>query len=300
MKLFNYTAVGDDVVKLGAQEGDDLVSITDSASEQCGEGCPAREIGSVEDAIAYSAGNGVVALAEIIDRATSNPNKVLLDEAAITFSSPVRDPEKIICVGLNYRKHADETGSPYPKVPIYFAKYSNAINYHGGEIKLRPVSVAYDYEAELTVVIGKECSEVSEDDALDYVFGYTCGNDFSCRDLQFLHSQWTISKSMDGFAPLGPVVATADSIDGSKLDIATYVNGEKKQDSNTNDLIFDVKYLISDLSKRVTLKPGDVILTGTPSGVIMGYPEAERVWLKAGDVVDIEIEGIGSLRSILV
>ncbi|MDR1272794.1 MAG: fumarylacetoacetate hydrolase family protein [Clostridiales Family XIII bacterium] len=288
MKLFNYYRQDTGEVGLGAVTEEGHVLVTETAEKSGLEAPCCIEAAMKEDGFA-----------ELLAGILSDSAKAVTDEDSIDFASPLLHPEKIICVGLNYRKHAEETHMPIPKVPIYFAKYSNALNCHKGEIPLRPVSVQYDYEAELTVVIGKECSEVSEEEALDYVFGYTCGNDFSCRDLQVVTSQWTISKTMDGFAPIGPYVVTGDAIDAGNLRIAAWVNGEKRQDSNTNDLIFDVKCLISDLSRRLTLKPGDIIMTGTPSGVIMAYPPEERVWLKKGDVVDIEIEGIGKLTNVL-
>jgi 2-keto-4-pentenoate hydratase/2-oxohepta-3-ene-1,7-dioic acid hydratase in catechol pathway len=289
MKLFNYYRSDAGDVGLGAVTEAGHILVTETAEKSGAEAPCCIEVAMRTEGFP-----------ELLAKISADAGKVLGDEDSIDFAPPLLSPEKIICVGLNYRKHAEETHMPIPKVPIYFAKYSNALNSHKGEIALRPVSVQYDYEAELTVVIGRECSEVNEEDALDYVFGYTCGNDFSCRDLQMLTSQWTISKTMDGFAPIGPYVVTGDAIDAENLKIAAYVNGEKRQDSNTNDLIFGVKYLISDLSKRLTLKPGDIIMTGTPSGVIMAYPPEKRVWLKKGDVVDIEIEDIGKLTSVLV
>ena len=161
-----------------------------------------------------------------------------------------------------------------------------------------PAYLEYDYEAELVAVIGKPARNVSEEDALSYVFGYTCGNDLSTRDLQFARSnQWLLSKTFDGFAPVGPCVVTADSIDPNDLAICSYVNGEKRQNSRTSDMIFSVAQIIADLSRHFTLLPGDLIFTGTPQGVMHGYPKDQKDWLKPGDQVEIEIEGIGRLKN---
>ena len=206
--------------------------------------------------------------------------------------------EKVLCIGLNYRQHAAESKMEIPAHPVLFNKFANALAGHGQKIRLLPDYEQYDYEAELVVVIGRDAKNVPEEEALDYVFGYTCGNDLSTRDLQFSRgAQWVLSKSFDGFAPVGPVIVTADEIDPGNLGISCTVNGEVRQNSNTSDLIFPVSALIADLSKHMTLRPGDIIFTGTPSGVMLGYPEDHKDWLKAGDTVEILIEGIGTLRN---
>ncbi len=209
--------------------------------------------------------------------------------------------EKVLCIGLNYRQHAIESKMEIPEKPVLFNKFANSLAGHDQDISLLPDYKEYDYEAELVAVIGREAKNVPEEEALSYVFGYTCGNDLSTRDLQFARgAQWVLSKSFDGFAPVGPCIVTADEIDPGDLRISSRVNGETRQDSSTSDLIFSVGALIADLSKHMTLRPGDIIFTGTPSGVILGYPPEKKVWLKAGDVVEIEIEGIGTLRNRLV
>ena len=206
--------------------------------------------------------------------------------------------EKVLCIGLNYRQHAAESKMEIPAHPVLFNKFANALAGHGQKIRLLPDYEQYDYEAELVVVIGRDAKNVPEEEALDYVFGYTCGNDLSTRDLQFSRgAQWVLSKSFDGFAPVGPVIVTADEIDPGNLGISCTVNGEVRQNSNTSDLVFPVSALIADLSKHMTLRPGDIIFTGTPSGVMLGYPEDRKDWLKAGDTVEILIEGIGTLRN---
>jgi 2-keto-4-pentenoate hydratase/2-oxohepta-3-ene-1,7-dioic acid hydratase in catechol pathway len=206
--------------------------------------------------------------------------------------------EKILCIGLNYRQHAKECNLPLPPAPVLFNKFSNALAADGDEVTLMPDYKEYDYEAELVAVIGKPCRNVSAEDALSYVFGYTCGNDLSTRDLQFARSnQWLLSKTLDGFAPIGPCVVTADAIDPNDLAISSKVNGELRQNSRTSDMIFSTAQIISDLSHHFPLMPGDLLFTGTPQGVMHGYPADKKNWLKPGDTVEISIEGIGSIRN---
>ena len=206
--------------------------------------------------------------------------------------------DKILCIGLNYRQHAKECNLPLPPAPVLFNKFSNALAGDGACVTLSPAYVEYDYEAELVAIIGKEARNVSEEDALEYVFGYTCGNDLSTRDLQFARSnQWLLSKTMDGFAPIGPCVGTADCIDPNNLTISSVVNGELRQNSNTSDMIFTLAQIIADLSRHFPLLPGDLIFTGTPQGVMHGYPADQKNWLKPGDAVDVTIENIGTLHT---
>lgn len=213
--------------------------------------------------------------------------------------APIR-PDAILCIGLNYRKHAEETGSKLPEYPILFMKHPASLQNPFDPIVLPRTlrSDRVDYEAELAVVIGRAARNVSRDEALDYVFGYTCANDVSARDWQKMAGggQWTRGKTFDSFCPLGPVLVTQDEIlNPSALQIQTRLNGELMQHSNTGDMIFDVPSLIAFLSASTTLTPGTVILTGTPEGV--GMARDPRVWLQAGDEVSIEIEGIGTLTN---
>jgi 2-keto-4-pentenoate hydratase/2-oxohepta-3-ene-1,7-dioic acid hydratase in catechol pathway len=203
-------------------------------------------------------------------------------------------------MGFNYRKHAEETGTPIPKIPPLFNKFNNALNHHGGAIAL-PTKVAkqFDYETELVIVFGRECRDLKEEDALDYVAGYATGNDFSARDLQTATSQFMIGKTSDGFAPLGPWLVTRDRVpDPNNLKLRTVVNGQTRQDWSTNDMIFNCRQLISFASGIMTLKPGDIMFTGTPQGVIFGekIPREQRQWLKAGDEIISSLEGLGELR----
>jgi 2-keto-4-pentenoate hydratase/2-oxohepta-3-ene-1,7-dioic acid hydratase in catechol pathway len=213
------------------------------------------------------------------------------------------DPRIILCIGLNYRKHAEEGGKPIPELPVLFIKGPGATGHPGGKImlprKLR--SDAVDFECELAVVIGKPCKNVSKADALNHVAGYTCGNDVSARDWQnkWGGGQWCRGKTFDTFAPLGPWMVTPDEIKNpNDLRIMTRLNGEVMQDWSTSDMIFDVATLIEFLSGSTTLFPGTVILTGTPHGV--GFARKPPVFLKAGDTVEIEIEKIGVLSNPVV
>ena len=220
------------------------------------------------------------------------------NEKEITFGPVVTRPEKIVCVGLNYRKHAAEVKMAIPEQPVLFNKYNNSLNHHGGTIKL-PVDAAFkfDYEIELVIVMGKEARNVSEADALSYVAGYATGNDFTARDLQFdTGGQWMIGKTPDQFAPLGPYMVTADQIDPDQLKLECRVNGETRQASSTSDFIFNSRQMIHYISRVITLKPGDIIFTGTPQGVIQGYPKDKQVWLKSGDKIACSLENLGELK----
>lgn len=213
------------------------------------------------------------------------------------------DPPVLYCIGLNYRKHAEETGARIPERPIVFMKAPTAVQHPGGpiEIPTHLASHAVDYECELAVVIGKTCKNVPRERALEHVLGYTCANDVSARDWQIKWggSQWCRAKTFDTFAPLGPCLVTPDEIlDPNKLGIRTVLNGSVLQNWNTDDMIFDVPAIIEFLSGSTTLLRGTVILTGTPHGV--GMALNPPVWLKPGDTVSIEIEGIGTLTNPVV
>jgi 2-keto-4-pentenoate hydratase/2-oxohepta-3-ene-1,7-dioic acid hydratase in catechol pathway len=222
----------------------------------------------------------------------------LLREDELNVGPCLPHPGKMICVGLNYRKHADETNSPIPETPILFNKFPNTLAADQDEIFIPYNSEQVDYEAELAIVIGKTAKRVSEEEALDYVFGYCTANDVSARDLQFRTNQWLLGKCCDGFSPIGPYLVTADEVgDPNNLGIRAYVNGELRQDSNTSDMIFSCRQIVSYISEHMTLSPGDIIFTGTPEGVILGYPKEKQVWLKDGDEVTIEIDKLGRLTN---
>ncbi|GLV14308.1 hypothetical protein Heshes_19920 [Alicyclobacillus hesperidum] len=219
---------------------------------------------------------------------------VALPVDEVVFAPPVTHPEKIICVGLNYRKHAEESNMPIPTSPVYFTKFANSLSGHRATVTIPPVAKQCDYEVELVAVIGQRIRQVSVEDALRAVYGYAVGNDLSARDLQMRNSQWLYGKAMDGFAPLGPYLVTADEVPNPQdLRLRTWVNGELRQDSTTADMIFSVAEVIADLSQVMTLEPGDLIYTGTPEGVILGMDDQR--WLDAGDEIVCEIDGLGRL-----
>lgn len=212
--------------------------------------------------------------------------------------APVPRPGKLICIGLNYRDHAAESNMAIPERPVVFSKFSTAVNAPGEAVVLPATSEQVDYEAELAVVIGRRAKNVSTKSAFDYVLGYTGFNDVSARDFQFADGQWQRGKSCDTFAPMGPFIVTADEIpDPHKLSIKLRLNGKTMQDSNTDQLIFGVPELIAFLSETITLEPGDVIATGTPPGV--GFARKPPVFLKHGDQMEVEIEKIGTLNSVV-
>lgn len=232
---------------------------------------------------------------------TVNLDDVILKEADIIWEPAITQPKKIICVGLNYKKHADETKAPYPEIPILFNKFENALTGHLSEVVVPRTTERLDHEVELGIVIGKTAKHVKKEEALDYVFGYCTTNDLSARDIQKRASQWMTGKTNDGFAPVGPYLVTKDEIENpNALQLTTTVNGEVRQNSNTADMIFSCEELISYISTHMTLKPGDLIMTGTPEGVILGRPMEERVYLKPGDKVTVEVEKLGALTNVFV
>lgn len=218
------------------------------------------------------------------------------DEAKIL--APLPKPGKIICIGLNYADHAAETGTPIPEEPVVFNKFVTAVRADGETVQLPPVSDRVDYEAELVVIFGREGKNIAEEDALGYVAGYCCGNDISARDWQKGKpaKQWLLGKSFDTFAPFGPELVTADEVgDPGDLRVQLRRNGETMQDSRTNRLIFSVPKLIAYISQVATIKPGDVLFTGTPPGV--GDARTPPVYLQPGDKLEVEIERIGVLHN---
>jgi 2-keto-4-pentenoate hydratase/2-oxohepta-3-ene-1,7-dioic acid hydratase in catechol pathway len=229
---------------------------------------------------------------------TSLPQKQLVQEDDVSWLPCVPSPGKVLCIGLNYRKHAAETGMAEPKTPVVFSKFSDTVAAHRDNVPLPLLSQQVDYEAELCIVIGKKAERVSKETALDYVFGYCAANDVSARDLQMRTSQWLLGKTCERFAPIGPYLVTADEVGHpNELGIRAYVNEQKVQDSNTSDMIFYCDEIVHYVSQYITLLPGDIILTGTPEGVILGQPEDQRVWLKDGDQVTIEIDKLGRLTN---
>ncbi|HYO30168.1 MAG TPA: fumarylacetoacetate hydrolase family protein [Thermomicrobiales bacterium] len=280
-------------LKLGVGTDAGAIDVEAAAAALGGDGVPR----SIDEAVAGGR-TATDALAGLIGRAAAQGGvgEWLRDETSLELGPCVPNPGKIVCVGLNYRKHAEESNLPIPQTPVLFSKFRNTIAAPNEPVPLPPVGVEYDYEVELGVVIGREARNVSEEDALGHVFGYCTANDVSCRDLQTRTSQWLLGKTLDKFLPIGPWLVTADEAgDPQAHTLRTWHNGTLRQDSTTADMIFSVREIVSYVSKHFPLDPGDVIVTGTPSGVIMGLPE--KNWLKPGDEVTVEVEGLGKLTN---
>lgn len=285
LKIFNFCT--DDEVRLGAELDGRRVDVTATLAAV---GAEQEHLLTTTDEVIWTESTGLVrALA-------ARPDAVEL-EGELTLAPALCEPEKLLCIGKNYREHALEMGGEPPKTPEVFAKLPNALNAHGAPIRLPKTAVKYDYEAELCVVIGSTCREVTPAQAEACIYGYTCGMDFSAREVQKRQSQWLLGKSFDGGCPLGPVIVPREDVRADALAISCRVNGELRQSSNTSMMIFSPAELVSYISQYMTLFPGDCILTGTPAGVVMGMPDAEEKWLRPGDRVDVEIEGIGTLTS---
>jgi len=288
MKFVNFFVDG--TPHVGLVENDTVADLT-AAALACD--CPeCKCLLKMEDLIAA----GEEGKKKAADCAVDAPKIPLAD---ITYAPVVTTPEKILCIGLNYVAHAMEGSGRLPVVPEVFSKFNTALAAHNEDVPLPAAGSRYDYEAEMVIVIGKEAKCVSKEDAMDYVYGYTIGNDVSAREQQGRVSQWLTGKSPDKFGPVGPFIVTKDAIDGGNMPIRLFCNGEKRQESNTNDLIFDIPTLVSYISDYITLKPADIIFTGTCAGVIAGMKVDEKPWLKAGDEVIVEIDGIGQLRNVM-
>jgi 2-keto-4-pentenoate hydratase/2-oxohepta-3-ene-1,7-dioic acid hydratase in catechol pathway len=296
MKLVNIAKNGRYTLGIKTEEG--IIDI-----EHALKAIPATaEVPTSVMEVIEGGGTAVAALQQYINGlspvAGGNTPAYLLDEAGIEWGPCVTHPNKIICVGLNYRKHAEETNAKIPAYPILFNKFNNTLTGHGRDIAVPKVTQKLDYEAELVIVIGKKAKYVAKEEALDYVFGYCNVNDLSARDLQLRTPQWLLGKTCDDFSPLGPYLVTADEVGNpNDLTIKATVNGEVRQSSNTSDMIFPCDEIVSYISQHMTLVPGDIILTGTPEGVVLGLPEDKQVYLKPGDVVTIEIEKLGALTN---
>lgn len=235
---------------------------------------------------------------ERLSRLDGSADLRIVELEEIQLAAPISRMEKLICIGKNYADHAQEMGGEAPKIPVVFSKFPSAIAAPGNNVRIPKISQQVDFEAELVVVIGKSGRNIERKNAMQHVFGYCCGNDISARDWQKGKpgGQWLLGKTFDSFAPLGPAIVTADELpEVSNLDIKLRLNGQVMQDSNTSQLIFPVDFLISHLSQFFTLKPGDLIFTGTPSGV--GAARTPPVFLQPGDQMEVEIEGLGILKS---
>jgi 2-keto-4-pentenoate hydratase/2-oxohepta-3-ene-1,7-dioic acid hydratase in catechol pathway len=238
---------------------------------------------------------------EMAREASRRPDAVKHEASRVRFLPPVTDPRKIVCIGLNYRDHAAESGAPIPKDPVLFSKYATALVGHDAAIVLPSASSEVDFEAELVVVIGQGGRHLTPEQARSHVAGYTVGHDVSARDWQLKKDgkQWMVGKTFDTFAPCGPMLVTADEVpDPHALGIRLRLNGKTMQDSNTKQMIFSVWEVVSYLSQVFTLEPGDLIYTGTPPGV--GFARKPPLFLKPGDVCEVEIDGLGVLRNPVV
>ena len=259
-------------------------------------------------------GGGIVDAGDVLDRGPATLRALLeagalgelarlaeradpsIDVAGVELLPPIADPEKIVCIGLNYRAHAAEAGIEPPSVPTFFAKFANALVPDGATVPLPAASSKVDFEAEVAFVIGRRASDVDVAEALDHVAGYTLLNDLSARDLQFATPQWIPGKVFDGSAPCGPALVTADEIeDPSAIGVALDLNGTRMQEATTADLIFGVAELVAHLSTLMTLTPGDIVSTGTPAGV--GSTREPRVWLAPGDELLVSSPQLGELRT---
>ena len=282
MKLVTYTQNGEN--RTGLLLGDQVVDLNRANAD-----IPTAMIDLLE--------GGEAMMAKVRRVEAAAPAGVPLD--SVQLKAPVLKSGKVLCLGLNYRLHAEEGGMDIPTIPILFHKSRTSLVGHGENVVLPAGATRADYEVELAVIIGKTAKNVSEEDALSYVAGYACANDVSERAWQMQTSQWSAGKMVDTFGPLGPALVTADEIPNpNALQLRLIYNGEEVQNSNTSDMVFDVPYTIAYVSKICTLEPGDVIMTGTPSGV--GFARKPPIFLKAGDVMTVEIEGLGSLTNPVV
>ena len=287
MKIANVMLKGEEICVVNTQDG--LVP-----AYQLAEHPGSRRHPSVADVVADP--SYLSRLQSSLDRRKGNYETI--DESGAVFSSPLGNPEKILCIGLNYRNHALETKKEIPDNPTVFSKFNNSIAAHNQDIVIPDSARQLDYEGELGIMIGRTARNVPIESSMDCVFGFFVGNDVSARDLQYRTTQWLLGKTPDGFFPAGPFITTVDDIvDPQDLRIMTRLNGEVRQNSSTSNMIFKCNYLISYLSRYMTLRPGDVISTGTPEGVILGMPPERRAWIKKGDVVEVEIENLGILRN---
>lgn len=276
MRLVSYRS--DRGVRAGVLEGDRVIDAGDALGDAPSSVRALLETDALGDLEAADGGDGVAL-------------------AGIELLAPVPDPEKIVCIGLNYRDHAAEGRLEPPKVPTFFAKYANALSGDGATVALPASSRKVDYEAEVAFIVGRTARDVDASTALDHVTGYTLLNDLSARDLQFQTPQWMPGKVFDGSAPCGPALVTADEVATAPngIGIALDLNGERMQEATTADLIFPVAELLAHLSTLMTLVPGDIVSTGTPAGV--GGAREPRVWLRPGDEVVVSSPELGELRT---
>ncbi len=292
MKLITYQTNGRP--QIGAVQDAQVIDLRAAARLMAGTGDAAFP----EDMIALLAAGeaGLQQATAAVQFATARSADCVQPLSNVTLLPPVVRPGKVVALGRNYAAHAAEGGAEPPKYPMLFHKTATSLLGAGGTIVIPPVTDKVDFEAELAVIIGRDCKNVSEDDALDYVAGYTVANDVTARDWQRRTTQFTAGKMLDTFGPLGPALVTCDEIpDPGNLRIQTRLNGQTMQDGHTSMMIFSVPFIISYISQISTLEVGDVILTGTPEGV--GYARKPPVYMKAGDEITIEVENVGTLTN---
>src|SRR5262245_10559532 len=295
MKLVRFSTNGQ-TTRLGALQGDRIADVQASLANTLTRRGVTRAAEIAAALVPSSTRGFLEGGAASQDAVAAITEWVTVPRASARLHAPIADPGQFICIGLNYRDHAEEAGQPIPKEPPIFPKWSNAILDPGDPI-LRPRgSAQLDWEVELGVVIGRTARHVSRESALDYVWGYTIINDVSARDFQFITSQWAAGKIGDTMAPVGPYIADRTEIpDPHVLELKLWVNGAHMQNGNTKTFIFDVRYLVSYLSSLITLSPGDLIATGTPPGV--GFARKPPVFLQPGDSCKLEITGLGTLEN---
>jgi 2-keto-4-pentenoate hydratase/2-oxohepta-3-ene-1,7-dioic acid hydratase in catechol pathway len=283
-----------DTLSLGVKRGGRVVDVAQVAAAVGGQ---AVDVPRTPAALFAAGLEAIPRLEQYFDSLAIPPDCVLAEED-LRIGPPVPDPGKIVCVGRNYRKHAAEMDAEVPTEPLLFSKFSNTIAASGQAIDITGLEQV-DYEAELAVVIGKRGKEIAENHALDHVFGYCNANDLSERSLQYRSSQFLIGKSLDSFLPIGPYLVTADELgDPQGLSVRGWLNGELRQESHTSRMVFPVAFLISYISQFMTLEPGDLLLTGTPEGVIKG--RRDKTWMRPGDEYVVEVGPLGQLRNQMV
>lgn len=279
MKLARFKSDGQ--IKIGVVRDTAILSLTD------------RVPGVGADMIAV-----IERWVELFDQIGSLPPVVDYRLEEVILEAPIGRPGKIMGLGLNYRDHIEEAKLEVPTFPMWFTKAPTSINSPNGPIEVPRISETLDYEAELVFIVGRRCKHVAPDRAHDAIFGYCAGNDVSVREWQRRTSQVTLGKSFDTSAPFGPFIVTSDEIDSGNLSIRCLVNGEVRQSSNTRHMVFSCAAQLADLSSAMTMEPGDIVFTGTPGGV--GALMSPKTWLRAGDVVRVEIEGIGFIENVVV
>jgi 2-keto-4-pentenoate hydratase/2-oxohepta-3-ene-1,7-dioic acid hydratase in catechol pathway len=290
MQFLNFRTAADTPFRLGVKTQGGILDVGAAASKNGALPMTTDELIKAGDR-KYTSAPALKAIRTLVEKAKSSE---LLQEETVEYGPCVLAPGKIICIGLNYRQHAAESGLAVPQTPVIFSKFNNSLAACGEDIPLATNAEQYDYEAELVAVIGKKVKFVPQENALEVVFGYCNGDDFSARDLQMRTAQWLLGKTPDKFMPIGPYLVTADEVgDPQTKPIRCWLNGEKRQDSNTSDMVFSVIELVSYISQYMTLEPGDLISTGTPQGVVLGMKE--KNWVKPGDVIEVEVEGLGRL-----